>query len=241
MDGRAPQPTLCCARVTDPDDPIEPEDLERLAVFPLPNAVLFPGALMPLHIFEPRYRDMIQDVLAARRRLAVARLRPGFEADYYGRPPVLEICGLGAVIEDSRRPDGRYDILVHGLARVRLVEELPPVRTYREFRAERLRDDRVGDPAALAAWQRKLETLWDRLRPHLSPSLRHLDAFVGEGASAALRADRIAEAIVADPDERQRLLEELDPLERFTLLISRVDELLSALAPDDGPPRRALN
>jgi Lon protease-like protein len=218
--------------MTEPDDAIEPSDLEQLAVFPLPNAVLFPGARMPLHVFEPRYRDMIHDVLKARRRLAVARLRPGFEQDYYARPAVLEVCGLGTVAEHERRPDGRYDILVRGLARVRLLEELPPHRSYRLFRAERLNDGIVTDPAALAAWQLKLAALWERLRPHLAPAVRDLKSLAGASGNAALSADRIADAIIADPDERQHLLEELDPLERFSRLIARVDELVSALSPE---------
>ncbi|HEY8944483.1 MAG TPA: LON peptidase substrate-binding domain-containing protein, partial [Polyangiaceae bacterium] len=88
-----------------------PSDLDRLAVFPLPNTVLLPGALLPLHIFEPRYREMTRDVLAARRRLAITRLRPGFEELYQGRPPLFETCGVGAIVEDSRHADGRYDIV----------------------------------------------------------------------------------------------------------------------------------
>ena len=69
--------------------------LEEVPVFPLPNVVLLPGALLPLHVFEPRYREMTRDVVAGRRRMAVARLQPGFEADYHGRPPMPHTRWIG--------------------------------------------------------------------------------------------------------------------------------------------------
>src|SRR5688500_20262519 len=92
-------------------------DLASMPIFPLPNAVLLPGSILPLHIFEPRYREMTQDVLAGRRLLAIARLKPGFEGNYHERPPVYDICGVGQVIRDENHATGRYDIVVEGVAR----------------------------------------------------------------------------------------------------------------------------
>jgi Lon protease-like protein len=83
-------------------------------IFPLPNLVFFPETLLPLHIFEPRYKTMIADVLAGDRQLGIVQLRPGWDKDYYGTPPVYKHLTVGTVIRDNRLADGRYDVLVRG-------------------------------------------------------------------------------------------------------------------------------
>src|SRR5690242_3711411 len=104
-----------------------------LKVFPLPGAVVLPGTPAPLHIFEPRYRRMTADALEGDRVLALAALvsEGGAVQD---RAPVHPIAGVGLIETDERRPDGRYDILVRGVARVRLVSELANGKPYREFK-----------------------------------------------------------------------------------------------------------
>ena len=77
------------------------QDLAALPVFPLPNVVLFPEAILPLHVFEPRYRELVREVLSGRKLMAVARLKPGFEDDYEGRPPVFDVCGVGQQEEET--------------------------------------------------------------------------------------------------------------------------------------------
>ena len=90
----------------------------QIPIFPLPDVVLFPHTLLPLHIFEPRYRQMIRDCLAGDKRLAMALLRPGWESDYYGRPPVHPIAGAGEIIQHEELPDGRFNILLRGTMRI---------------------------------------------------------------------------------------------------------------------------
>jgi Lon protease-like protein len=75
-----------------------PAALSSLPIFPLPNCVLLPGGLLPLHVFEPRYRELTRDCLAGAQLMGIARLRPGFETTYYGCPPVYERCGVGRII-----------------------------------------------------------------------------------------------------------------------------------------------
>jgi Lon protease-like protein len=208
-------------------------ELERLPIFPLPNATLFPGTLLPLHVFEPRYRELVRDALAGRKMLAVARLRPGFEPQYEGRPPVFEVCGAGVIENHQLRPDGRYDLTVRGLSRVRIVIEHPPERSYRLVRAERLVDAR-SDPRVISAWQTKLGPLWRRLAPHLPPPVRDLRAIVHGVEDASGYADRIAATIAADPDQAQAILEELDPAERVRMLIDRLESLAHSLSPQGG-------
>jgi hypothetical protein len=219
---------------------LEEQDFDELSIFPLPNVTLFPGALLPLHIFEPRYREMLRDALSRRRVLAIARLKPGFEQDYEGRPPVFDICGVGGVESWSERDDGRFDVALRGLARARIVSELPPLRAFRQVRAERIREPAV-DPALVAAWQMKLGSLWERLAPHLPEQVRDLKALTRGTDDVSAYADRLAASMVADPEASQQLLAEADPAERLRLLTSRVQELVDALSPPSVTEGRKLN
>src|SRR6478735_663457 len=95
----------------------------EIPLFPLPEVVLFPGARRPLLIYEPRYREMVADALKGNRIIGTVLLRPGFEANYEGRPPIYGI-GCAGVIEDYEQlPDGRYAILLRGLTTFRVVSE----------------------------------------------------------------------------------------------------------------------
>ena len=84
-----------------------------LPIFPLPNVVLFPGVFLPLHVFEPRYRTMTQEAIAGDRIIGISLLRPGFEADYEGRPPLYSIGCAGVISHSERTADGRYLSLIH--------------------------------------------------------------------------------------------------------------------------------
>ena len=94
--------------------------LGRLKVFPLPKAVLLPGSGLPLHVFEPRYRALVEEALESDRVMAVARLAPGWESAYEGRPRLMPVAGAGVIEEHEKLPDGRFNILVRGVARVRI-------------------------------------------------------------------------------------------------------------------------
>jgi Lon protease-like protein len=216
------------------------EDLAVLPVFPLPNVVLFPGATLPLHVFEPRYRELTREVLAGRQLMAVARLQIGFEDDYEGRPPLFDICGVGSVIDSVAHGDGRYDITLRGLARVRIVKELPADKPFRRLQVEEL-PDLASDPAVTSAWQRKLISLWASLGPHLPESVRDLRALTRGAEGAGAYADRLAGALVGDANASQRLLEELDPAERLRLLTEKLQSILDSVAPPSAARRTDLN
>src|SRR5436305_13236721 len=95
-------------------------------LFPLPNLVMFPYVIQPLHIFEPRYRRMTADALEDDRLLALVLLRPGWEENYHDRPPIHPVAVIGVISNEERLADGKYNLVLHGLRRVRIVEELPP-------------------------------------------------------------------------------------------------------------------
>src|SRR5215467_11340208 len=104
--------------------------LTRMPMFPLPNVVLFPHASLRLHIFEDRYRALTRDILAGERFLAMGLIvesaRPSDE-----RPAVEPVAGVGEVVMAHELPDGRFNLVVRGHARVRIDEELPSDHLYR--------------------------------------------------------------------------------------------------------------
>src|SRR6185295_12990845 len=87
-------------------------------------SVLFPGALLPLHIFEPRYQEMIRDVLETHHTLSVVMVTDQSLTDEHGHPQIASIAGIGTIIDYAELPSGRFNILIRGRARVRL-QELP--------------------------------------------------------------------------------------------------------------------
>jgi uncharacterized protein len=123
------------------DDSLTPENFHgTVRLFPLPNLVLFPGVVQGLHIFEPRYRQMMRDTLAADSRISLVLLRPGWEEDYDGTPAIESVACLGRVIWHEQLSDGRFNLRLRGVARVRLLEEVPNERQYRTARVEVIRE-----------------------------------------------------------------------------------------------------
>src|SRR5919106_4107358 len=94
-----------------------------IPIFPLPNVVLFPQVFLPLHIFEPRYREMIADALGGDRIIGMVLLRPGWEGDYDGRPPVYPIGCAGVITHAEPLPDGRYNTVLRGIEKFQIMGE----------------------------------------------------------------------------------------------------------------------
>src|SRR5512135_1984732 len=95
--------------------PPESSELLSVPLFPLPNVVLFPRAVLPLHIFEQRYKVMTADALAGRRMVAMAVLRPGWERDYYHKPAIHPVVCVGRILSSEQLPDGNYNFLLQGI------------------------------------------------------------------------------------------------------------------------------
>jgi Lon protease-like protein len=133
---------------------------EFLPLFPLPNVVLFPGVFLPLHVFEPRYRQLVADALMGDRLIGMVLLRPGWESDYQGRPPVFPVGCSGVITHVEQLEDGRYNIVLRGLERFRIVEEDHEC-FYRRAVVESLVDEHqeADDRVALMNQRSKLEAL----------------------------------------------------------------------------------
>jgi uncharacterized protein len=221
------------ASIDDQSAGFEDGALASLPIFPLPNCVLLPGGLLPLHVFEPRYRELTRDCLAGHHLMGIARLRPGFESSYYGRPPVFERCGVGRIICSDELPDGRFALLLRGVGRAEIARELPADRAYRVVEARPLSDATV-DPGDAREVQRRLIKLCDRLAEVIDQGGPQLRDLVRSFDSPGACADAIAAALIMDADARQELLESCDPMLRLQRTLGHVSHLLCELAPCGG-------
>jgi Lon protease-like protein len=182
-----------------------------IPLFPLPGVVVFPGVLLPLHVFEERYRAMVDDALAGQRIIGMAMLRPGFERDYYGRPPVYPVGCAGTITRAQRLDDGRFNIVLQGMMRFRIAGE-EDGRAYRLARVEPLPEEGCAPPPSFAAHRQRLLT-----------ALAGVLAAVG-GAEAATGisdlelVNGLAQGLDLEPLERQALLELPDHFSRCTVL-----------------------
>lgn len=206
------------------------EALRSLAIFPLPDAVLFPGAAMPLHVFEPRFVEMTRDVVAGSRRMAIVRLQRGYEADYHERPPTYSIATVGEVVASRELPGERFAIVVRGTDRIEIEHELPPDRSYRQVRAHVLPDHAV-DEASLAVDKAQLVGLCERVATHLGDAGAGLRELVRSADATPALTLVLASTLVVDPDQRQGLLEMRDPRVRLDRLVEHVSSLLVAIGP----------
>ncbi len=185
----------------------------EVRLFPLPNLVQFPWALQPLHIFEPRYRQMTADALTGDQRITMVLLRDGWENDYLGSPPVHDVACLGRILAHQRLADGRYDLMLFGLRRVRILEELASQKLYRTARVELL-DDQTPSVEAARTLIKELRchaAAWDARStgtPPLIPSITKV------GFELPVVCDLLAFLLPLPIPAKQELLEELDVEQR---------------------------
>jgi Lon protease-like protein len=214
-------------------DPSEPDvslaaTLRRVPLFPLPNAVLFPHALLPLHIFEERYRVMTRDILTGARFLAIGLIAPG-SSDEDEVPAVLPIAGVGEVVMAHELPDGRFNLVVRGRARVQIDQELVSDRPYRLVSATELPDFRVANPAEIVDADQTLRALIGRLADAIPDGGELLRQVIAAQETPAELVDGVASALIVDPGLRQRLLETRDVAQRLERVSAEVVAMTARL------------
>lgn len=197
----------------------------RARLFPLPDLVLFPHVMQPLHIFEPRYREMVRDALASDRLIATARLQPGWEIEYDQRPPIAPVACLGKIVTEHRLDDGRFNILLLGVRRVQIVRELETTGTFRVAEVEILHD-RVSK-----AEREKRRALRERLLSTVEGSLplgkgatNTISALLEEHVPLGVLVDLIAFTADLKPHFKQELLAETNVVARAEAVLQRLSQ-----------------
>jgi Lon protease-like protein len=189
-----------------------------LPIFPLPNVVLFPNVVLPLHIFEGRYRAMVADALEHDRIIGMVLLRPGWEKDYEGRPPVYTIGCAGLITHAERLNDGRFNIVLKGLEKFAIEDEdesLP----YRLARVRSMEESvRDEDKEEMRQSRRRLEAL---LVPQ--PQGRGAEPKVPPSMPDEDLINALAQYLELEPVERQALLERDGLLARCRSLIELLE------------------
>ena len=192
-----------------------------IPIFPLPNVVLFPNVFLPLHVFEARYRQMVTDALAGERMIGMVLLQPGYEEDYEDAPAVYDVGCAGLITHVERLQDGRFNIVLRGLERFRIMGEQPPSDGVLYRRALIASLDEAAEshqPDLLKLERQKLEAM---LAPLFTGTL------AARGLPQQMPDDELINALAQylelDPIEKQALLERNGPLARCQSLVELLE------------------
>ena len=190
---------------------------ERIPIFPLPNVVLFPQVFLPLHIFEPRYREMVADAIDGDRLIGMALLREGWQRHAGPNPPIFPIGCAGRITHVASLPDGRYNIVLRGMDRFRVLDE-DQSRAYRIGVIELLADgSTAGRQQHLQAGRQRIEDLLDR------QTAAGAAARIPPGMADAELVNVLSQYLAFEPIEKQALLEKGGPCERCAALIDLLE------------------
>ena len=231
--------------VSDDNSPSSPAAAGVVRLFPLPNLVMFPHVVQPLHIFEPRYCDLLEDALAGDKLIAMVLLQPGWESNYEGRPALAPVACLGKIMAHERLPTGRHNILLRGMRRAAIRRELPPRTSFRQAEVDVLEDFYPASNASrMAKLHREVVERARQLLPHSDELHEQLDELLGSAASLGMLTDIFGFTLGFPSSVKQRLLAEWNVERRATLLLERLaaDQLEAGpTEANDFPPRFSLN
>jgi uncharacterized protein len=202
-----------------------------LPIFPLPTVVLFPNVFLPLHIFEPRYRQMVADALAGDRIIGMVLLQPGYDDDYDGAPPIYTTGCSGLITHVENLPDGKYNLVLRGLEKFTIQNEETPAagRMYRSALITPVDDSlRAGDRDQLRLERTRLQQLLTPLFTEENLGSRLPEAMPDEDLVNAL-----AQYLEFEPMEKLALLERRGALARARSIIELLE--MRALLRDSGP------
>jgi ATP-dependent Lon protease len=204
--------------------PAIPDDFSGVArLFPLPSVVMFPHVILPLHIFEPRYCDLLQESLATDRLISMALLLPGWENQTHGEPKLAPKSCLGKIISHTALPDGRHNIMLAGLKRAAISKELKSKKSFRCAKVELLEDHYPASGAATRqAMQRKLLDGFRRFVPKTSLAQEQFDQLLAQQISLGMLTDIVAFTINLPLPLKQQLLNEWHVDRRARLLLEHL-------------------
>ncbi|MEM7784596.1 MAG: LON peptidase substrate-binding domain-containing protein [Planctomycetota bacterium] len=223
-----------------------PESFKNVVrLFPLPNVVLFPGVVQALHIFEPRYRTLMEDSLAEDQLITMAYVKPAWEQSSNADPEIADTVCIGKILSHSQLPDGRYNLFLVGTKRAQITQELDVETPYRMAQVQLVKDRNVGGADQMALRQqlvmefRKLAALHDEWNHDA------LDQFLSDDLPLGQLIDMIGYASGAEPAEQQLLLENEEVGRRGYLVLEilrrKIREKKSFMKRPDFPPDFSLN
>lgn len=216
-----------------------------IPIFPLPQIVPLPGEVLPLHIFEPRYREMVRDALSSHGMIGMVQILPGHEEEQLYEPPVREV-GCACVIAMHRElEDGRFLIWLLGVERFRIEQELD---TLTRYRLASIRHETRAQGTENVAPSLSRLTILASLTAFLDDKVEGGEAAVNELVGQLARVDdeplaaAVAQLLGVSGDRKQDLLEASCMEERFSMVQKELDEILAEKASAAGPPKpRLLN
>ena len=195
-----------------------------IPLFPLPTTVFYPNTFLPLHIFEPRYRSMVADALEGEGKIGMILLKAGWEKDYHGTPEIMTIGCVGKIERHSQLPEGKYNILLSGLHRFRILQEIEG-KLYRQAQVELLEEINNQDLTvdSLSIKKQMIENMKQYLR-NISDGEKVEQALDMESCvSLAQFVDRIAYHFDLPASKMQEFLEEQDVQKRANTLHSMIE------------------
>ena len=216
------------------DDDYDLNDFDNITrLFPLPGVVLFPHAILPLHIFEPRYRQMTEDALASDRLITIVQVRPPGEWKSPNEPSLEEYGCLGRIFKHERLPDGRFNFLLLGRKRVRLTREVLTSKLYRMSEVEVIDD--ILPVEAEEVHRPELISLFRSIyQGDLDPDL---DALFETDLPLGVLTDIMTQAMGLSSSSKQGFLAEPRVARRAIELLDRLRQVRdSSTEPDDQPP-----
>ncbi len=211
-------------------------------LFPLPNLVLFPHVMQPLHIFEPRYRELLAEALTTDRLIVMGRLAPGWEKDYEGRPAVQPIACLSQITTHHKLKNGAFNLLLLGVQRVRLVAELEPRKSFREVHVELCEDVYPDDETLHRKLRQGLRATLLESLPRLPQAQEQIDQLLDGDLPLGILTDIIAYMLDINLDEKQRLLSEFNVHRRCQRLLAHLKRTVErAVVETPFPPTFSSN
>jgi Lon protease-like protein len=210
---------------TEPSAPYLQSFSGRARLFPLPNLILFPHTVQPLHIFEPRYIELVEEALAADLMIAPVWLQPGWERSYDGRPPVAPVACLGRILSHHRLADGKFNLVVQGVRRAAIRRELPPTRSFRQAEVELLDDFYPSSGSARRhQMQQMLVDLTRELLPNPDALREQFDELLASPSTLGLMTDVFAFGLGLPLTVKQQLLADWNVDRRARVLIEKLRE-----------------
>ena len=215
-------------------------------LFPLPNLVLFPGVIQPLHIFEPRYRKLMEDAINSDQLIAMAMLKPGWENSHVGEPDLHKTLCIGKIVTHAQLPDGRYNLLLLGAKRARIIREVAADQPYRLADVKLIESEiETTSEATIDAMRQRVIRIFE--------DLVGVDSRLDHESIASLLDDDLPFGLLLDLmtfssglplEQQQSVLETVSVGQRAQLVLEMLEDRMAQLNRESAsgfPPRFSYN